>query len=425
MARKKVVSKNSKSKVTVKRKTVTKKKSPKRKTVKRTYTKRSNQNLFNRMQSEEDYIDTKIMVKGEQIENNIINKVRKYVHLHIDNYGTSHGRKIEGTLFFLNFLAIVLFIIDTYSLTGTAQNILVTLEIILVGIFIVEYGVRMWVAQNKTRHFFNIYSIIDLIAILPILVHFANLTFFRIFRILRLFRMLRILRFQRIFKQKDTMFGKMTDTQLIVIRIVLTVFTIIFVSSGLIWAVENKINPGQFGTIWDAMYFAVVTLSTVGYGDVSPVTNFGKIISIIIMLLNFGIVTMLGGAVASVLVTAKLKGDMNLDKNKFNKHIIIAGWNHFIQPTLKIIDENKEKKNKIILINETDSDIIKRSTSIYTNLDITHIKDNPTQDSVLKKAFIENCSIFMVIPDYSGLLPNEHPDEDKIILTKQGYEVNR
>ena len=320
MARKKVVSKNSKSKVTVKRKTVTKKKSPKRKTVKRTYTKRSNQNLFNRMQSEEDYIDTKIMVKGEKIENDMINKVRKYLHLHVDNYGTSHGRKIEGTLFFLNFLAIVLFIIDTYSLTGTAQNILVTLEIILVAIFIVEYGVRMWVAQNKTRHFFNIYSIIDLIAILPILVHFANLTFFRIFRILRLFRMLRILRFQRIFKQKDTMFGKMTDTQLIVIRIVLTVFTIIFVSSGLIWAVENKINPGQFGTIWDAMYFAVVTLSTVGYGDVTPLSSLGKVITIAMILSGIALIPWQLGKLIKVVVMANMKSKSKCKKCGLEEH---------------------------------------------------------------------------------------------------------
>ena len=71
----------------------------------------------------------------------------------------------------------------------------------------------------------------------------------------------------------------------------------------------------------------------------------------------------------------------------------------------------------IILINETDVDIIKRKTSIFHNLDITHIAENPSQDSILKKAFIENCSLFMVLPDYSGLLPNEEPDEDKTVLT--------
>ena len=179
----------------------------------------------------------------------------------------------------------------------------------------------------------------------------------------------------------------------------------------------NKDNPSYFDTFLNTFWWSVVTFTTVGYGDVSPVTHLGKIISIFIMLLNFGIVTMLGGAVASVLVTERLKGDIVLDKNKFNNHIVITGWNHFIKPMLKIIDDNSCSKKNIILINETDSDIIKRTTSIFHNLDITHINDNPTQDSVLKKAFIENCSLFMVLPDYSGLLPNEQPDEDKTVLT--------
>ena len=71
----------------------------------------------------------------------------------------------------------------------------------------------------------------------------------------------------------------------------------------------GKDNPNFFDTFYNTFWWSVVTFTTVGYGDVSPVTHFGKLLSIIIMLLNFGIVTLLGGAVASVLVAERLKGD--------------------------------------------------------------------------------------------------------------------
>ena len=176
-------------------------------------------------------------------------------------------------------------------------------------------------------------------------------------------------------------------------------------------------EPNWLDTYFHTFWWSIVTFTTVGYGDVSPETHLGKFLTIIIMLLNFGVVTLLGGAVASVLVAKRLTGDYTLDESKFNGHLVIAGWNSYVPSILKLIDANKDATDEVILVNETDRDIIQRVTTGYERLDIHHIPENFTHESVLRKAFLEKAGAFMILPDNSGLLPHEEPDEDKTVLT--------
>ncbi|NQV91111.1 ion transporter [Candidatus Woesearchaeota archaeon] len=262
----------------------------------------------------------------DKIDLAIHKKVQKYLHLHLDNYGSKHGRRIEGALFILNFLAIVLFVIETHNISDATRTLLHNIELFVVGIFVLEYAARMWVAENRTKHFFNIYSIIDLLVILPVALNFLNLSFLRIFRILRLFRILRILRFQRIFKSKDTMFGNLSDTKLVVIRIVLTIFTIVFASSGFLWSIENKINPGEFGSIWNAMYFAIVTMSTVGYGDITPISAWGRLVTILMIIAGIALIPWQLGKLLKIMIAAAGKTQTNCKKCGLIEHDLDAKY---------------------------------------------------------------------------------------------------
>ena len=132
--------------------------------------------------------------------------------------------------------------------------------------------------------------------------------------------MLRVLRFQRMFKSKNTLFGQLNDSQLIIIRIVLTIFTIILIASGLIWTVENKVNPGQFSNIWEAMYFAIVTITTVGYGDITPVSWQGRAITIAMILSGIALIPWQLGKLLKVIFLETTKTKMSCKKCGLEDH---------------------------------------------------------------------------------------------------------
>ena len=150
---------------------------------------------------------------------------------------------------------------------------------------------------------FSFFGIIDLLAILPFfLVGFLDLRFLRAFRILRIFRALKIVRYNKAMKRFGLAF--MLVKEEIVLFFVCTVI-LIFITSAGIYYFENEAQPETFKSIFHSAWWSIVTLTTVGYGDIYPITLGGRIFTFFVLMIGVGLVTVPAGLVASALSKAR------------------------------------------------------------------------------------------------------------------------
>jgi voltage-gated potassium channel len=188
-------------------------------------------------------------------------------------------------------------------------------------LFTVEYLLRLWCSPNRKQYAFSAFGIIDLIAILPTYIVFyipsaSSLLAVRLIRILRIFRVLKLFRFLREFNVLARAMANARRKILIFFSTVLIVTTIF---GCLMYVIEGGDNG--FATIPKSIYWAIVTITTVGYGDVVPHTPLGQFVASIGMLTGYAII-----AVPTGILTAELAYEINREKTLINcKHCERAG----------------------------------------------------------------------------------------------------
>lgn len=213
---------------------------------------------------------------------------RETIQFYLIDCKTPLGKLIDAFIIILNLFICAIFVIETYPVSAATKALLWKSEVIIVLFFIIEYAARLYGARSRLKQLVDVYSIIDLIAILPTLALLVlpafgitlNLSFVKLIRIFRVFRIFRFLRFT---VDPDFFFGSITMHLLKVVRLVLTILIIFFISSGLFFYVESATNTNvkNFG---DAFYFTVVALTTVGFGDITPRSDAGKWVTVMMIL---------------------------------------------------------------------------------------------------------------------------------------------
>jgi len=221
--------------------------------------------------------------------------IKKRVAFCLDDSSTVGGKGVDLLLLFLNLAACALFVINSDYKDKVPQAFELA-DIALVSVFSIEYLLRVWVAENRWKYVLSFYGLVDLISILPSLITLSELRF------LRGLKVLRILRFLRFLENESFFFGKLSQLQLQAARTIFTVFTILFVSSGFILYFEAYNPQPLIRSFGDSFYFCVVTLSTVGFGDMTPITVGGKWATVVMILGGAILVPFQAGKLVKVLL---------------------------------------------------------------------------------------------------------------------------
>jgi voltage-gated potassium channel len=206
---------------------------------------------------------------------------RDAVRFYLIDHRTTVGKAIDVGLLVLNLVFIVIFVAETYPLADGTRRALWLAEVSIAVVFLLEYLLRLYGARNRLAEATNPYTVVDLLSIAPTLavVLVGSPAAAGGFGFLGLLRVVRILRFFRFTRDEEFFFGTVTLETLRVMKLLMTVVAIFFVSAGLFYGFEHGVNE-RVGTFGDAFYFTVVTLSTVGFGDITPATRAGRLVTI-------------------------------------------------------------------------------------------------------------------------------------------------
>ncbi|AFV00916.1 ion transporter [Simiduia agarivorans] len=237
----------------------------------------------------------------------------------IFGYETPAGRAFDIALIWLILASVLVMMIDSVNgLDAQLRWALKAAEWAFTLIFTVEYGLRIYVAPNRWAYVRSFYGLVDLLSILPTYLglFFGDLNYLLTIRLLRVLRIFRILKLARYLSEANVLMRSMIMARRKILVFFSSVLVLTTIFGSLMYVVEGPENG--FTSIPKSIYWAIVSITTVGYGDITPHTNMGQLLAALVMLTGYSIIAIPTGIFTAELVqevnrarSSRLCGDCN------------------------------------------------------------------------------------------------------------------
>jgi voltage-gated potassium channel len=198
-------------------------------------------------------------------------------------------------------------------------------------------------------------------------------------------------------------------TQSLIFKVISGILLIWIIGAGIIMVIEGD-SFSQFG---NSLWWTIVTMTTVGYGDMAPVTPYGRILAIMIMFSGITLIAIVTGTISSIFTTKRIMEGRGLEALKLSDHIVICGWNHNIEKIIQSLNHitKNDKSLRIALVNDLPEDEMNSIMARFSSIHVKYVRGDYALESILKKANINKASSAIIISD-----DTVSTDDDKTIL---------
>lgn len=223
---------------------------------------------------------------------------------------TPAGKAFDvGLICAIIFSVIIVMLESVQSFAEKYKILFLTLEWVLTFFFTIEYILRVYSSPQAKKYIFSFYGIIDFLATFPayLIFFFSGAHYFMVIRTFRLIRIFRIFKLFNFLNEGEILLYSIRDSRRKIFVFFFFVVILVISIGTIMYMIEGSLPNSQFNNIPNSIYWAVVTLTTVGYGDITPITAFGRFLSACVMLLGYTIIAVPTGIVSVSMINAHRK----------------------------------------------------------------------------------------------------------------------